>query len=496
MNGLEKAFKEKVDRLASAATESPPKPAQPDGNSAKQDAGRRGSEGSEGTPFGGLRNFTAAQLLRMEIEPPSYIVDGVLPEGVSLLAAAPKTGKTLLGLNVSVAVATGGRALGIADVEPGRVLYLYLEGSDAGLQNRLEALCEDGKGPDNLHLFRAFPSLSEGGLDALRAFRDKYSDLRLIVVDTLKRVRSRGNARRNAYDEDYETLQPLADFYKETGVSVLVIHHTNKSSSEDPMDLVSGSTGLTAAVDNVLVLLKKRGQMDAVLIVLPREQEEAELALSFDARISTWVLVGNAEDFAKTKERQEILDVLREAEGPLTVNEIHEGLGGQDSGKGKPALRKLLRKLQATDKVVKLEGERPHRYALPTSSSSTYSGVTQVTGVTPGTGVTGVTPAQDGDNSDLAEGRPNLSVTPVGEKGLHSKADPKAPYGPSEASFQGSITGVTRVTPGVPLRRGDQVETPAGSGEVLQVFKDRVTVHVGSEAMQFAPGEIGLSSQP
>lgn len=277
-------------------------------------------------PLAELGIFTAAELQEMDLPEPEYIVEGVLPEGTSLLAAAPKIGKTLLALNISVALATGGRALGKVPVEKARVLFLALEGSKRGLKRRLDTMLQGERFPTNLHIARAWRPMDEGGLDLLRTFIERYRNhelpVRLIVIDTLKRIRGKGNAKRNAYDEDYEALQPIAALGEELGISFLVIHHTNKRDSSDALDLVSGSTGLTGAVDNVLVMQKERGQIDAKLTVIPREEEEQELALSFDAQLVTWILEGQAAEIAKTEEREQVLDVLRGSEHPLRAKDI------------------------------------------------------------------------------------------------------------------------------------------------------------------------------
>ena len=63
---------------------------------------------------------------------PRWAVPGIVAEGVTVLAGAPKVGKSWLGLGLVVATATGGKALGAIDVAAGPALYLALE--DTGPQ--------------------------------------------------------------------------------------------------------------------------------------------------------------------------------------------------------------------------------------------------------------------------------------------------------------------------------------------------------------------------
>ena len=262
-------------------------------------------------PLFDLSIFNAIDLARMELPEPQYIVGGVLPEGASLLVAKPKVGKSMLMQQIAVAVAMGGKALGKIDVEKGRVLYLMLEGSKRGLKRRLEAMIPDGDWPDNLHFAQRWPSVPEGGVDLLERFIATYPDTRLIIVDTLQRIRGPVDTRKKSlYEADYEALHPFSELYERTGVSVVVIHHANKrDGSADVVDQVSGSTGLSGAVENVLAMVRDPGQ--TILKVRPREEEETELALDFDAALMTWILQGKAGLIATTEERQRILDVLR-----------------------------------------------------------------------------------------------------------------------------------------------------------------------------------------
>ena len=273
-------------------------------------------------PLFALSIFNAIDLSKMDLPEPRFLVDGVLPEGASLLVAKPKVGKSMLMQQIAVAIAMGGKALGKIDVERGRVLYLLLEGSKRGLKRRLQAMIPDGPWPENLHFAQHWPSVQEDGIELLERFAATYPDTRLVIVDTLQRIRGPVDTRKKSlYEADYEALHPFSDLYEKTGVSVVVIHHANKrDGAADVVDQVSGSTGLSGAVENVLAMVRDPAQ--TILKVRPREEEEVELALDFDAHLMTWILRGKAGLVALTDERQRILDVLSEASEPLRAKEI------------------------------------------------------------------------------------------------------------------------------------------------------------------------------
>jgi hypothetical protein len=268
---------------------------------------------------------TAIDLMAAELPPVRWVVPGVLPEGVTLLAGKPKLGKSWLALGLCVAVAAGGVALGTRQVERGEVLYLALEDNRRRLQKRLRKMLR-GSAPDGLEMATAWPKLDEGGVEALGAWLQEHPNARLIAVDTLAKIRPRTRGQ-NVYQEDYSALEELLPLAGEYGVAIVVVHHTRKMAAADPLDEISGSTGLTGGVDGVLVLKRDRGKADAVLHVDGRDIEEpAGYALKWDAETAGWAIAGDAEEYRMSEERRAILGVLTEAAEFLSPGEVADVL--------------------------------------------------------------------------------------------------------------------------------------------------------------------------
>jgi hypothetical protein len=216
--------------------------------------------------------------------------------------------------------------LGTRQVEMGDVLYMAFEDNYRRLRKRLEKLLT-GEAPERLHIVTEWPRMDEGGAEALERWLEAHPDTRL-VVDILKRVRPRTSPNRSVYEADYEALEAMQRLGAEFEVSILVVHHLRKLGAADPLDEISGSTGLSGGADGVLVLKRGRGRADAYLHVTGREiEEEAELALRWDADLASWTLVGDAEEYRISQERQDIVRVLTEAEEPMTPKEVAELLG-------------------------------------------------------------------------------------------------------------------------------------------------------------------------
>jgi 5S rRNA maturation endonuclease (ribonuclease M5) len=270
----------------------------------------------------------AVDLLKREFPEPKWIIPGILPEGVYLLAGRPKLGKSWLALSLSVSVATGGYALGTIQVEKGSVLHLALEDGPRRLQKRLKRLLGENQKPELLDTATFWARLNVGGVEMIETWLEEHKDARLIVIDTLKRVRPHELRSNRLYDADYDALVPLVDLAQKYDVCILVIHHTRKADSQEPLDLISGSFGLTGAADGALVLKRSRGKSEAIIHAVGRDlEEDKEIALQWDKQINGWRILGDAAEYRRSKERQEIINLLKDQSLHLKPKAIAEALG-------------------------------------------------------------------------------------------------------------------------------------------------------------------------
>lgn len=271
--------------------------------------------------------LTAAELMAMELPPITWIVPDILPEGVTFLAGKPKMGKSWMALGLCVAVASGGVALGTKDVERGEVLYMALEDNHRRLQKRLRIVLRDSPAPEGLHIRTEWPRMDAGGVKALDGWLRKHPGCRLVVVDTLARFKPSATGRRSQYDEDRDSVDPLAPVVAEHGVCILLVHHLREAESDDPLDMIHGGAGLTGGVDGALVLKRQRGQADAYLYADGRDLENpAELALRWKADIASWCIAGDAEEYRASQARAAIVRALEDADEPMTPTEVADVL--------------------------------------------------------------------------------------------------------------------------------------------------------------------------
>ena len=118
-------------------------------------------------PVRKLETIDADTLLGIPYEPPSFVVEGLLPQGLHMLAGAPKIGKSWLALWLCLRVAQGQPLWNFATC-PCEVLYLCLEDSFQRIQSRLFDLTEDA--PPALHFAVMAEQLRSGLVEQMEQF--------------------------------------------------------------------------------------------------------------------------------------------------------------------------------------------------------------------------------------------------------------------------------------------------------------------------------------
>lgn len=302
-------------------------------------------------------SFTADDLMTEKFPPIKWIVPGLLPEGSMLFAGKPKMGKSWLALGLCISVSTGGKALGKFEVEQGDTLYMALEDNKRRLQSRMKELLKseivgDFNRLDALTMRTRAKKLDVGLIDQIEDWLTLHPNARLIVIDTLGSVRGKSTDRRTLYEQDYEVGAALTRLAGDYSIAILIIHHLRKGDAEDPMDMVSGSTGLTGGMDGAIVLNRTRSAADGILKAYHRDlEDDPEMALGkVEASEGWWQYIGDAEEYQMSKERRKVLEVLSNAGSPMKPSDIADELG-------EPAqnVSKLLQKMRE-DGYVDNEG--------------------------------------------------------------------------------------------------------------------------------------------
>ena len=255
-----------------------------------------------------LKTVDADTLLSTPLRKTLFVVEGLIPQGLSVLSGSSKIGKSWLMLWLGLQVARGNPVWEF-ETHKCDVLYLCLEDTHARIQDRLFQLTDEA--PTELRIATVSHQIGNGLEQQIEQFLTDYPNTRLVIIDTFQKVRdSKGNVGKSGmYAGDYDDISALKNISDKFGIALVVVHHVRKmKDANDPFNEVTGSTGITGAADTSFILRRSRSSEMGTLLATGRDIEYQELSLKFDNATHLWELVErkNAEDIR----REEIPDFL------------------------------------------------------------------------------------------------------------------------------------------------------------------------------------------
>ncbi len=248
----------------------------------------------------------ADTLLATPLPPVRWLIPGLLPAGLSLLAGASKAGKSWLCLWLCLRLAQGGSVWN-RPVQPQTVLYLCLEDTLARVQARLFRLA-DLTVPSRLYFQTQCGGIGAGLELQIGRFLGQHPETGLVVIDTLQKVRT-AQPNTGAYAADYQDMTALKALADRHNIGLLLVHHLRKQGAADPFQQISGSNGLMGAADTIWLLQRPRMSDTARLLVTGRDMDSCTLHLQ--AEDCVWRLL--EEESAEEQAEKAIPAYLRQA---------------------------------------------------------------------------------------------------------------------------------------------------------------------------------------
>jgi hypothetical protein len=304
---------------------------------------------------------TLDDLLVKEFKPVEHFIADLIPaEGVTLLVAKSKVGKSWLLYDICIGAALGRELLGGRKPKQGHSLYLALEDSEKRLRFRAEKLLGFHVGPcPGVALATVWDRVGQGGLQLIKDWventRAQGNTVVCVCIDVLQMIRPLGGERQSIFQRDYMAVQGFRTLAAELGIAIIVAHHQRKGGADDLQDTVSGTQGLPAAVD-CLIVLERQMNGGFILDVRGRDIEAQQLAATFDRETCRWHVGGDASEARRTETQRVILEVLRNASEGMNPQDI-----SAETGIKPGTVRGTLLRMVRDGEVTKLKGKYTRR---------------------------------------------------------------------------------------------------------------------------------------
>jgi archaellum biogenesis ATPase FlaH len=259
-----------------------------------------------------LLTITGADLYDKQYQPRQFVLDGLIQRGdFVLLAGRPKSGKSWLVLQLVQSLDTGDDFLG-RKTTASKCLYLALEDGQRRVHERLHirkwkpsnaALSfdclpfDDERGEAGAGLEQLFGTISEQGFE-------------VVVIDTLRKALS-GKSDESDNATMGAILYRIAEFAHNSGVTIILTHHTTKAAADDPFNTIRGAGAIRGAYDVGLVLQREKDEKEAQLHIESRDIDTDGMTIKFD-KAQGWIYEGDSNALEKIRAGRKAIQALRE----------------------------------------------------------------------------------------------------------------------------------------------------------------------------------------
>lgn len=252
-----------------------------------------------------LKVVSAKELQNMDIPKLNWIVEDLILEGLTIIVSPPKFGKSWLALDLCLCVANGENFINF-QTNKSSCLYLALEDSYGRLKNRMNLNLNGKEAPENFYFVTDSNKSNNGLLEQLEIELDNNPTLRLIVIDTLQKVREISNTS-NMYANDYDEISTLKKFADLHHIALVIIHHTRKNSdTNDPYANINGTNGIAGSVDTMIVMSKeKRSEEKALFSITGRDVMEKEFYMYLDKNTYKWKFICTQDEYIENQKALE-----------------------------------------------------------------------------------------------------------------------------------------------------------------------------------------------
>lgn len=236
--------------------------------------------------------------------PPPFLIPDILPEGLCVLAASPKQGKSYWCVEVAEAVSTGGEFWN-TKARQGDVIYMALEDGRIEFLRKFKDIGGSLDALDHMDVITALPegtTINKGLLPIIEKCKQERPALKLVIIDTLSCVKDANDNMRDAFNSDAVLFDKLKNFADKNELCILLVTHLKKDDGRkrkgvDPFERISGSVGISAKA--VAMFMIDGEEETKIFHKKGRGMATGDFAISKEGR--RWIKHGTVEEIEEQR---------------------------------------------------------------------------------------------------------------------------------------------------------------------------------------------------
>lgn len=322
-----------------------------------------------GTPRQKLQLTDLSDMLKKTYPLPKWLIDDLIPEGLTFFVGKPKSSKTYLayslGLSLVMAMQQGSLWLDHYPIRnPGPVVYITLEDDESESWQRILEL-EPGLQdlPPSRFLFHHGIDFPHLGADLVTAIEEDIIQVyrpSLIVLDPISYLYAPTKKGADQFADVKDMLLPLRWLGKQHHLTILGVDHRRKSSVDDVdiFESTYGSNAKIAVADALLMIVRDAQEITLHSKVRKAEEQTITLGLTWnDQGRATWEWKGAINGLLNTGQygdlRQKLIEALSGFQQPMGMPDMLAALNMPDSKVNRNSLYQILFRAQKSGEVQK-----------------------------------------------------------------------------------------------------------------------------------------------
>jgi RecA-family ATPase len=296
----------------------------------------------------GSDTILTCDLIKKPIKDIKWIIPEFIAEGMTLFAGRPKIGKSWFLLQMARAVSNGSAIFNNIACDQGLVHYFALEDGQDRLIRRMKVLAPDDQWNSNFEITTKLPApdFQKRTLDHVIETMRGRNQPRAVMLDSLTRIRPPNIKGMTQFELEYKTVSELGDISHQFGIAIVLVHHDRKMGALDDMDTFSGTLGLSAGADH-LMIMKKDSDGSVRMKGISRDAGDFDRIMVFDREKLSWSISDKDPTLVfQSEQRQKIISFMRSVNVAVGPDEIARGANMKAAN-----VRQLLRKLVDAEQV-------------------------------------------------------------------------------------------------------------------------------------------------